>query len=135
MSNHIRYQFGKESRLKSRKEIQRVFSAGQSIFSPSLKAVWIHNNPFHQLQAGISVSSRNFKKAVDRNRVKRLIRESYRLQKHGLEEKLIQHQLSVSIFFIYVGKELPTQQQMHEAVLTIINKLINRFDEKNKTTS
>ena len=81
------------------------------------------------------MSSRNFKKAVDRNRVKRLIRESYRLQKHRLEEQLIQNQLSISIFFIYVGKELPTQQQMHEAVLSIINKLINRFDEKNKAIS
>ena len=135
MNQQQRYKFGKDARLKSRKTIQKVFAEGRSVLSNSLKAIWINDNPETMLQTGITVSSRHFKKATDRNRIKRLIRESYRLQKHELEEYLKQQKANMSMFLMYVGKDLPTQQQMHTAVSNLINKIKYQLDEKNKTLS
>jgi ribonuclease P protein component len=133
LNQQQRYKFGKDARLKSRKTIQKVFAEGRSVLSNSLKAIWINDNADGTLQTGITVSSRHFKKATDRNRIKRLIRESLRLQKYELEEYLKQQKVNMSMFLMYVGKDLPTQQQMHTAVSNLINKIKHQLDEKNKT--
>jgi ribonuclease P protein component len=75
------------------------------------------------LQAGFSASSRNFKKAVDRNRIKRLMREAYRLQKNPLQEALQAKQKQLALFFIYTGKELPDYKTVSEKIGVILNKL------------
>lgn len=109
--------------MKSRKTIQRVFAEGKSVVANNIKAIWINDNPEATLQTGVTVSSRHFKKATDRNRIKRLIREAFRLQKHELESFLKHQQINMSVFLMFVGKDLPTQQQMHNAVSNLINKI------------
>jgi len=83
------------------------------------------------LQFGAGASGKNFKRAVDRNRVKRLIRESYRLQKNQLHEVVKEKKLQLQIFFIYTGKELPAFNTVKEKVGVILNKLIKIVDENN----
>ena len=80
------------------------------------------------MQAGIGVSSRNFKKAVDRNRIKRLMREAWRLQKNKLEESLQHKNKTMSVFILYSGKELPEYSVVFEKFTTIINRLIKITD-------
>lgn len=81
------------------------------------------------LQAGFSVSTRNFKKAVDRNRIKRLMREGYRIQKTGLAEILQKKGKTLVFFFIFTGKELPKHDFIENKISLVIEKLINIIDE------
>lgn len=82
------------------------------------------------LQAGFAVSSKFFKKAVDRNRIKRITREAYRLQKEPLEAALYQHKKGLHVFLLFTGKELPEFALAKEKVGLILNKLIQQANEK-----
>ena len=75
------------------------------------------------IKAGAGVSARNFKKAVDRNRIKRLLRECYRLNKLSLHTTVAAKQKGVSVFFLYVGKELPEYTMLNEKMQTVLTKL------------
>ena len=67
----------------------------------------ITNHQSEILKVGVSVSKRNFKKATDRNRIKRQLREAYRTQKHALAQVLHQQGMAMEVFFIYTHKALP----------------------------
>ena len=81
------------------------------------------------LQFGAGVSAKNFKRAVDRNRIKRLIREAYRLQKIELHEKLKVKETGLVLFFIYNGKVIPTYKEVYVLVGTALDKLTKSIDE------
>lgn len=76
------------------------------------------------VQAGFGAGSRHFKKAVDRNRIKRLCREAYRLQKQSLLDPLGAKGLSLAVFFVYIGKDLPDYQTVTEKIGVILRKLV-----------
>ena len=82
------------------------------------------------LKAGFAVSSKNFRKAVERNRVKRLMRESYRVQKNYLLEKLVTHNRQLAIFFIYTSKDLPGYNQVYEQMQIILERLSKSITAK-----
>jgi ribonuclease P protein component len=75
------------------------------------------------LQAGVTVSSRTFKKAVQRNRVKRVLREAYRLQKLPLQSAIEQTGKHLVLFFIYTGKELPVYGDVYEKIRIVLQKV------------
>ena len=75
-------------------------------------------------QAGFGAGSRHFKRAVDRNRIKRLCREAYRLQKQPLYDHLTSKGLSLALFFIYTGKDLPDYQTVSGKIGVILQKLV-----------
>ena len=81
------------------------------------------------LQAGFTVSTKNFKKAVDRNRVKRLMRESYRLNKHTLTDTLKNTSTQMAVFFIYTGNEIPKYADVNEKILKALLRLNKVADE------
>ena len=128
---------GKEERLKSRKLIDRVFREGKSFAIFPFRVYYFPlpasgptpvSRPFSHLQAGFGASSRNFKKAVDRNRIKRLSREAYRLQKQALYDWLREKDQGLAVFFIYVGKELPDYQMVTGKIGLALQKLIKETD-------
>jgi ribonuclease P protein component len=124
-----RYFLGKEDRLKSRKSIDLLFKKGKSFSHFPFKVFWMQAAGDHVLQAAFSVSSRNFKKATDRNRIKRLMREAYRLQKNTLSEALKTGQKKITLFIIYTGRELPEYNMVFEKTGLIIKKLIKLSNE------
>lgn len=81
------------------------------------------------LQAGFTVSSKYFKKAVDRNRAKRLMREAYRLQKGTLNEILKEQHKQLAVFFIYVGNELPEYKTVFDKTGAVLTRLIKMMNE------
>jgi ribonuclease P protein component len=125
------FTLGKHERLKRRKIIDQLFSDGKAINLAPLRAIYkLYQNKLESpLQAGFTVGSRHFKKAVDRNRIKRLLREAWRLQKNSLQEKLSAEQKQLAVFIIYTGKEMPPSSKVHEGVAVILNKLEKRLNE------
>jgi ribonuclease P protein component len=130
-----RYFLKKEDKLKSRKAIDELFKKGKNFSGFPLKVIWLPQNRLATLQAGVGVSSRNFKKAADRNRIKRLMREAWRLQKSMLHDQLEENQSRMSVFFLYVGKELPPYALIFEKMGTAIKKLTRLSNEKPETNS
>jgi len=117
--------------LKSRKLIGQIFDEGESFVLQPFKIFYLFTSAPVSLQAGFTVSSKNFKRAVDRNRIKRLGREAYRLQKKELAEKLKRNNQRLAIFFVYIGKGLPDHQFVHKKMSQILEKLGSIIDEKN----
>lgn len=76
-----------------------------------------------------SVSKKRFKRAVDRNRVKRLLREAWRLNKVELEKKLIQDEKQFAIVFIFVGAEIPTFEKVEKCMKELIQQLLDGANE------
>lgn len=89
-------------RLKSKKLIDTVFSnKSHSVFSANLVAKFIIlDNTDFPLKVGFSISKKKLKRAHDRNKFKRLLRETYRIQKHSLLDYCIVHNIQLGLFII-----------------------------------
>jgi ribonuclease P protein component len=125
-----KFGFGKEEKLKSRKKIDELFVRGKSF---TVSPVRVSYQFFHApdaaiLQAGVTVSKKHFKKAVDRNRIKRLLREAYRLQKNELVEIIKEKGKQGFVFFMYTDKTILSFSVIREAMnkcLLRLQKLAN----------
>jgi len=129
------FTLGKKERLKSRKQIEQLFSKGKNFpltpFRIYYQVTPLTTHSSSSLQFGAGVSAKTFKRAVDRNRIKRLTREAYRLQKTPLQEATIGKKLQLHIFFIYTSRELPGFNTVKEKVNVILNKLTTIINENN----
>ena len=131
MSDKATYNFNKQEKLKSRKLTKQLFAEGKSFLVFPIKVTYL---PITEpcdfpIKIGVSASSRMFKKAVDRNRIKRVLKEQYRLNKAPLHNFIINHQQKVAIFFIYIHKTLPEKDLIEKKMPIIINKLITALHE------
>lgn len=123
MENRIGKTFKKEERLKSAKEISRLFDAGNAFLTFPIKVVWMETGdeqPF-PAQAAFSVSRKTFRRAVDRNRIKRKMREAYRNHKHILYGRM---QKNIRCMFIFIAKEELPYATIEKSMKTIAAKLI-----------
>ncbi len=121
----MKYTYSKKEKLKSKILIDQLFTEGQSVSAFPLRLVYlgITFNDDVIAKTGVSVSKRNFKTAVDRNRIKRLLREVYRLNKATYFNNLTtQH----AFMILYIGKEKPTFTQIETSMKRLFEKFLNK---------
>lgn len=119
-----RFTLGTFEKLKSRKLIDEVFKKGKSFSDFPFRTIYFFpEENKSQLQAGFAVSSKVFKRAVDRNRIKRLMREAYRLQKNSLRKLLEEKQTNLVVFIVFTGKELPEFTKTKDKIRSLLVRL------------
>jgi ribonuclease P protein component len=123
------FTFRKEERLSKRKQIQELFTKGSSFYLYPFKLILLPTLESACHQILISVPARNFKRAVDRNLLKRRIREAYRLQKGMLLGQ------KLSIGFIYTAKEILPFQDIKQKMLLAFAKMNTLPDLSNVPSS
>ncbi len=119
------FSLSKSDRLCSRKAIGNLFTDGKSFFVFPLKVVY-QKTTFEDgrtVKAAFSVSKRNFKRAVKRNHFKRLMRESYRLNKASLAGLLEERNEQLAVMFIYAVKEEKDYQLVERSMVKALQKL------------
>jgi ribonuclease P protein component len=123
-----KYTFSTGEKLKSQKIIDLLFKEGKSVSENGFTLVYLYIPipVMYPAQAGFAVPKKHFKHANQRNRVKRLMRETYRLNKYMLYEKLVERQKQLAMMWVYKGKELPDAAKTQAAITKCIQKLASR---------
>jgi ribonuclease P protein component len=122
----MKFTFNKKEKLKSEKLIAQLFAEGQSVVAYPLRLVYLPTtfDDNVKVKTGVSVSKRNFKKAVDRNRIKRLMREAYRLQKDAYFNNF---SASYAFMILYIGKEETEFETISQKMTQILNKFLKNI--------
>jgi ribonuclease P protein component len=129
----VSYTFTKEEKLCSRKIIGEMFLSGDSFLCYPLKVVRLISDDISSLfpaQVAFSVPKRNFKKAHDRNLLKRQMREAYRIRKSLLYQFLELKKEKLGLMIVYIGKEKEEFQQIESAMSKVISRLEREMTEK-----
>lgn len=129
--NEVRHTLGKAEKLKSRKQIDDLFASGKSFLVFPIKLIYKlgpitdaeGEAPAAAVQIGVSASKRQFKHAADRNRIKRLLREAYRLNKQELVVSDALQKKQLSVFFVFIDKTLPDFALVEAKMKTALRKL------------
>jgi len=120
------YTFKKEERLCNKKLIEQLFHNGSSFLCYPFRASWLLIDEPDQtpVQVVFSVSKRRYKRAVDRNLIKRRIREAYRLNKQEyLYDPLTPARKKIIFSLGYIGKEIEPYALMEKKMLKLLKQL------------
>ncbi len=121
----------KKERLRSKKTIESLFKEGKSFFLYPFRIYYLSTNNAtdYHAQILVTVSKKNFKSAVKRNRIKRIVREAYRLNKNSLLDYLRQHNKSIDFGLLYVGETILDYQEIERKLILILQRLIEQDEE------
>jgi ribonuclease P protein component len=118
--------FKKSERLTSRKLIEKLVEEGNSFSQYPFRLSWMNANLNEvPVQVLMVVSKRNFKRAVDRNRIKRLMREVYRKNKSNFHKALTNKNMKCALMLMYTGKMVPDYAEVEKK----LNLTLQRFEE------
>ncbi|TBV28327.1 ribonuclease P protein component [Meridianimaribacter sp. CL38] len=118
------FTYNKKEKLKSKKLIEQLFAEGQSVSAYPLKLIYLPVNfdDSVSLKTGVTVSKRKFKNAVDRNRIKRLMREAYRLNKAVIFNNIT---TQYALMILYIGNDGITFEVLDTKMKVLLNKFLN----------
>ena len=120
--------FRKSERLCSRKSIGRLFESGNTIVHYPFRLLWLESDTGspYPVRMAVSVPARKIKKAVNRNRIKRLIRESYRMNKGILYENLEMQNRKADMMLIYISGSLHDFEFIDQKIRQLIQKFVKK---------
>lgn len=121
--------FSKSEKLCSIADIDRLFSKGKNHYSSPLKIVWAetkHSDTSHA-KILISVPKRLFKKATDRNLLKRRIREAYRKNKFLLLPTLEDKNIQLSLAFVYIDSALADYFEIEAKIVLLLQTVSEKY--------
>ncbi len=119
----MRNTYPKHEKLKSKTTIDLLFSEGKSVSKYPLRLVFapIALEDGEQIKMGVSVSKKYFKKAVDRNYFKRVLRETYRLNKQLLLDNMDK---PYALMFFYQSKDHLSYEEINEKTVQLFEKFV-----------
>jgi ribonuclease P protein component len=123
--------FRKQERLTARKIFEQMVSEGKSASDTGFRLVWLKTElpaPV-PVQIAFSIPKRIFKNAVDRNRIRRLMRESYRKNKSSLIAFLSERNSQCAVLLVYTGKTIPSYIITEEKIKILLQRLAEDFQK------
>jgi ribonuclease P protein component len=126
----MRFTLKKEERLTERIALEHVYTKGKHIHANTIKIIFAEVPQSEQPACRVvfSVPKRNFKKAVDRNLLKRRMREVYRLHKHALYAHLAKKQKQIHMYLVYNSKQIISFEELKENLLQALQILTNKVN-------
>jgi ribonuclease P protein component len=122
--------FSKPEHLFGEKRISRLFTQGEAFIAYPLRVVYLLEvkKDAEPASVMVSVPKKRFKRAVKRNRLKRLMREAYRLNKQELFEKLNEKELQIHLAFNYVSDDELDFAQVEKKMKVVLQRLIEKIN-------
>ncbi len=119
--------FSKNQKLKSKKAIDLLFKNGQSISSPPIHAIYLLKKELNgvSINMAVSVPKKNIKLAVNRNLIKRRIREAYRINNSELKKSLLEKEIEINLMLIYTAKQILDYKEIEDKIKVILTRLID----------
>lgn len=123
--------FHKSERLCSKKAIDFLFEEGKTLYTPLFKIVWVKASlpTAFPVQVAFSVSKKSFRRAVDRNLIRRRMKEAYRKNKQILYEHLTSLNVSISCVIIFRKNAVPEYQSVEKGISDLIKQLNSAVNE------
>jgi len=121
----MKFSYSKAEKLKSFKLIEAMFTEGKTVSVFPLRLFYFELPETERVpfKTAVSVSKKNFKSAVKRNYIKRILRETYRLNKPQLPEGSSK---KYALLLLYVGKETPNFHDMEKTIKALFNKFLQQ---------
>ena len=131
VDNRLKNTFRKQDKLKSSLSIEKLYRANKFVLSYPLKCYYLFSEPAENqsnLRVAFTVPKKTFKKAVERNKLKRRMREAYRLNYRRIfEQFIIQNDKQLQLFMIYIGKEIADYGNIEKSMQTLLQKISEKI--------
>ncbi len=124
----------KQERLKSSRVIRLLYEKGHTFLVHPYKVNWMvgSRESRYPARALFGVSRKNFRKATERNHLKRLCREAYRKNKHILYDYLDSRNLECNLSLIYVGKSTMEFSMIEKKIIGLLKRLVSDIDNHSR---